>query len=69
MARTMKTRTERDSLGEMKVPADALYGAQTARALVNFQISGLKPHPLFVWATVIIKKAATARLYCDTVGM
>src|SRR5437667_10452378 len=54
----MNIRTERDSLGEMEVPADALYGAQTARAIVNFPISGLRPHPLFVWATVAIKKAA-----------
>jgi len=52
------TRIERDSLGEMEVPADALYGAQTARAIVNFPISGLRPHPLFVWATVAVKKAA-----------
>jgi fumarate hydratase class II len=35
-----KTRSERDTLGVMKVPADALYGAQTARALANFPISG-----------------------------
>jgi aspartate ammonia-lyase len=54
----METRIERDSLGEMTVPADALYGAQTARAIVNFPISGLRPHPTFVWATVAIKKAA-----------
>ncbi len=54
----METRTERDSLGEMEVPADALYGAQTARAILNFPISGLRPHPVFVWATVTIKKAA-----------
>jgi fumarate hydratase class II len=54
----METRTERDSLGEMQVPADALYGAQTARAIINFPISGLKPHPTFVWATVAVKKAA-----------
>jgi fumarate hydratase, class II len=54
----METRIERDSLGEMTVPVDALYGAQTARAILNFPISGLKPHPTFVWATVVIKKAA-----------
>src|SRR5438477_2990801 len=54
----MEVRTERDSLGEMQVPADALYGAQTARAIVNFPISGIRPHPLFVWATVAVKKAA-----------
>lgn len=54
----MTSRIERDSLGEMQVPADALYGAQTARAVVNFPISGIRPHPTFVWATVVIKRAA-----------
>jgi fumarate hydratase class II len=44
----------------MQVPADALYGAQTARAVINFPISGLRPHPDFVWATVAVKKAAAA---------
>ncbi|MDD2366961.1 MAG: aspartate ammonia-lyase [Desulfuromonadaceae bacterium] len=54
----MATRVEKDSMGEMTVPESAYYGAQTARALHNFPISGLKPHPAFVWATVIIKKCA-----------
>ena len=54
----MTTRIEKDTLGEMEVPASAYYGAQTARAVHNFPISGLKPHPAFVWATVVIKKAA-----------
>ena len=54
----METRTERDSLGEMTVPADALYGASTARAVVNFPISGLRAHPAFLWATLAVKKAA-----------
>ena len=35
-------RTERDSMGELQVPADALYGAQTQRAVNNFPISGLQ---------------------------
>jgi aspartate ammonia-lyase len=52
------TRTERDPLGELPVPADALYGVQTERALRNFQISGLRPLAVFVRATVWIKKAA-----------
>ncbi len=56
----METRIERDSLGEISVPVDALYGAQTARAILNFPISGQKPHPLFVWATVAVKKAAAS---------
>src|SRR6202167_594035 len=52
------TGTERDPLGELPVPADALYGVQTERALRNFQISGLRPLAVFVRATVWIKKAA-----------
>ncbi len=52
------TRVERDTMGEMRVPADALYGAQTARALENFPISGLRAHPAFVDATVRVKLAA-----------
>ena len=51
-------RIERDTLGTMEVPADALYGAQTARAVANFPISGLKPFPAFVRATLLIKKCA-----------
>jgi fumarate hydratase class II/aspartate ammonia-lyase len=52
------TRTEKDTMGEMAVPADALYGAQTARAVANFPISGLRAHPAFVDATVHVKRAA-----------
>ena len=52
------TRIERDSLGEIHVPADALYGAQTQRAVDNFPISGLKPMPAFVWSMAMIKRAA-----------
>jgi aspartate ammonia-lyase len=52
------TRTEKDPLGELPVPADALYGVQTVRAVQNFPISGLKPLPAFVDATVRIKRAA-----------
>ncbi len=55
---TDKTRKERDPLGELAVPADALYGVQTLRAVRNFPISGLKPLPAFVEATVRIKRAA-----------
>ena len=53
-----KTRTERDPLGPLDVPADAYYGVQTQRALQNFPISGLKPLSAFVRAVVWIKKAA-----------
>lgn len=52
------TRTERDPLGTLDVPADALYGIQTLRALRNFPISGLRPLEPFVVAQVWIKKAA-----------
>ncbi len=51
-------RIERDPLGEKTVPADALYGIQTARALENFPISGLRAQPALVTATVLIKRAA-----------
>lgn len=54
----MQTRIERDSLGERRIPADAYYGVQTDRALENFPISGLKPKPSYVDATVHIKRAA-----------
>jgi fumarate hydratase class II len=51
-------RTERDSLGEMQVPADALYGAQTQRAVENFPISNLRFPRRFIHALGTIKKAA-----------
>ena len=54
----MTTRMEKDSLGEVHVPADALYGAQTQRATQNFQISGLKPRQAFIWSMATIKRAA-----------
>src|SRR5256714_8868672 len=52
------TRPEKDPLGTLEVPTDALYGVQTLRAVQNFPISGLKPLPAFVDATVRIKRAA-----------
>ena len=55
---TPRTRIERDTMGEVRVPRDALWGAQTARAVQNFPISGLRPHPAFVDATLRIKIAA-----------
>jgi aspartate ammonia-lyase len=51
-------RTEHDSLGDVHVPASALYGAQTQRAVENFPISGLKPWPAFIWSMALIKRAA-----------
>jgi fumarate hydratase, class II len=51
-------RTERDSLGEMQVPAAALYGPQTQRAVENFPISGIRFPRRFIHALGTIKKAA-----------
>ena len=53
-----QTRMERDPLGELPVPADALWGIQTERARQNFPISNLRPRPAFVDACIGIKKAA-----------
>src|SRR6188474_2590370 len=62
-ARTPKSqnsgsRVEADSMGEMKVPADAYYGAQTARAIENFPISDLRFPRSFIRALGLIKKHA-----------
>ena len=54
----MEPRIEHDSMGAMAVPADALYGAQTARAIVNFPISSLRPQRPFLRALGLIKAAA-----------
>src|SRR6202521_864566 len=54
----MDFRTERDPLGELQVPADAYYGAQTARAVQNFAISGVVAPADLIVATILIKKAA-----------
>lgn len=59
------TRTERDPLGELDVPAGAYFGVQTARAIRNFPISGRLPDPALVRAAVQVKKAA-ARANHDT---
>ncbi|MFY9570240.1 MAG: aspartate ammonia-lyase [Blastocatellia bacterium] len=58
MSPSIQPRIERDSLGERELPADVYYGIQTARAIENFPISGFKPYPSLVVATVQIKKAA-----------
>jgi len=52
------TRREKDPLGPLDVPSDALYGVQTMRARQNFPISGLRPLDPFIDAQVWIKKAA-----------
>jgi fumarate hydratase, class II len=54
----MDYRIERDSLGEVRVPAHAYYGAQTQRAVNNFPVSGRRPYPAFVWSMAAIKRAA-----------
>ncbi|HKF98564.1 MAG TPA: class II fumarate hydratase [Steroidobacteraceae bacterium] len=55
---TSSFRTERDSMGELKVPADALWGAQTQRAVENFPISGYTMPPEFIAALGLVKQAA-----------
>src|ERR1017187_7112754 len=57
---TMKTqfRSESDSMGEVRVSADAYYGAQTARAVENFPVSGLRFSRAFIRALGLIKKHA-----------
>jgi aspartate ammonia-lyase len=52
------TRIEKDTLGEVSVPDDALYGAQTQRAVENYPVSGLRAHPIFIRAFILLKKAA-----------
>src|SRR5437868_10723237 len=54
----MTFRTERDPLGELDVPSSAYYGIQTARAVANFPISGLRAPADLVTATILVKKAA-----------
>ncbi|HUJ14777.1 MAG TPA: aspartate ammonia-lyase [Thermoanaerobaculia bacterium] len=51
-------RIERDTLGEIQVPDDALWGAQTQRAVENYPISGLREHPIFIRSFIILKKSA-----------
>ncbi len=54
----MTFRIERDTLGEVKVPEDAYYGAQTQRAVENFPISDLRAPGALVTATILVKKSA-----------
>ena len=51
-------RIEKDLLGDVQVPASALYGAQTQRAVENFPISGLRPWRAFIWSIAAVKRAA-----------
>ncbi|HNX26015.1 MAG TPA: lyase family protein, partial [Phycisphaerae bacterium] len=59
-----ETRIERDSMGEMPVPAEALYGPQTARAVENFPVSGWAMPREFIAAMGWIKQAAAAT-HCE----
>ncbi len=52
-------RIERDTMGEMPVPAGAMYGAQTARAVQNFPISGMRLQRPFIRALGLVKACAT----------
>ncbi len=53
-----KYRLEHDTLGSVRVPVDAYYGAQTVRAIENFPVSGISPDPFFIKATAMVKRAA-----------
>jgi fumarate hydratase, class II len=54
----MSYRIEKDTMGEVKVPSDKYYGAQTARSLMNFKIGGDKFPRELIRALGILKKAA-----------
>ena len=56
----METRIERDTMGEVRVPADALWRAQTQRAVENFHVSGRGLEPAHIHALALIKGAAAA---------
>ena len=58
MSTRANVRIERDSMGEMEVPSDALYGASTMRAVLNFPISGLRFPRTFIRALGLVKQAA-----------
>jgi aspartate ammonia-lyase len=58
----MEYRSERDSLGEVKVPAASYYGAATARSLENYPISGLRVHRAMVESYALLKRVAAEAL-------
>ncbi|WP_458747167.1 aspartate ammonia-lyase [Candidatus Nitrosocosmicus sp. T] len=55
---SQKIRFDKDSLGEVEVPENAYYGPFTARAMKQYQITKLRPHPNFIKSFILIKKAA-----------
>ncbi len=70
LTETTKTRTEMDLLGEKQIPVNAYYGVQTARALENFQVSGMSTNffPDYVRAYAMVKLAA-ARANAESVRL
>src|ERR1700724_4115770 len=55
---TQNLRLEKDSIGTKEIPADVYYGIQTARAVKNYPISGMKAHPTLIRAFGMVKQAA-----------
>lgn len=53
-----QSRIEKDSLGSLEVPGEAMYGVQTQRAVENFPISHLRPYKAFIWSMAAIKTSA-----------
>ncbi|MBI1821667.1 MAG: aspartate ammonia-lyase [Nitrospirae bacterium] len=65
-----KFRIEKDTLGELEVPAEAYYGIQTARAVHNFPISRLKSHRELIRSITMVKwAAAEANMACDQLNL
>ncbi len=56
----MNYREEKDTMGAVRIPADAYYGAQTQRAVENFPISGQTFSPVFIQSLALIKECAAA---------
>ena len=52
------TRSEKDSIGPKEIPAHVYYGIQTARAVENYPISGMRAHPTLIRALGMVKEAA-----------
>jgi aspartate ammonia-lyase len=66
-AKMTHSRDEHDSLGVIKIPAEALYGAQTYRAVLNYPISGRTAHPALIRAYLRIKSAAATANHASKV--
>ena len=59
-ATQQSTRLEKDSIGPKEIPANVYYGIQTARAVENYPISGMRAHPTLIAAFGMVKEAAAA---------